>query len=134
MKTLRQIKGEFAFEQQGTFRSKKYPNQRRYYGHLNVVFNRPLYLTTKVCHTIETETDSTDDIECFVLPNESPTELTTTGTRVFSSRKCGQVVSGNFTFKYIFGYCGDHCPGGRHYGGEILELFLKPPTVKGEVC
>ena len=129
VKILRQIKGQqFTLERQGTFRSKKYPSESRYYGHVNVVFNRPLNLTSKVCYTIETETDSTDDMECFVWPNESPQQVTTTITRGVTRGNVSEAVQGKLTFKYIFGYCGDRCPAGRRFGGEILELFLIPPS------
>lgn len=129
MKTLRQIKGQFAFEKQRTFSSmKKFPSQSRCYGHVDVIFNRPLYLKTNVCHTIETETDSTDDTECFVCPNESPSKTKTTTS---SGKGIDRDTS---KLRYIFGYCGDYCCLGGHCGGEILELFLRSPSEYDDVC
>ena len=118
-KTLREIKGQHLKTATRYTGIDRVSLNGRSYGEVNVVFNRPVALVKNGCYTIETKTDTTNDISTIYVYIESLGPQSTSLTSQ-TSDKAGKDDKISRSF---FGNCDKNCP--QHvFGGQISELVF----------
>ena len=112
------------------------------YGEIDVVFNRPFFLTKNTCYTVETSTDTTTNLYSgYVCQKKLLTKLETTAGLYSAPRSfildtshfgsSGSLPSSNTTDKddiisfYCFRHCDQNCPEHSTYSGEIMKLVFR---------
>ena len=99
-------------------KDKSNPKNRGYghdHGEIDVFFNRPFHLEGKICYTIESETDTTQDEGTYVS-RESHSELNSSTSGANTTKIVSGLCSGQFT---------DFIPANVAYKGEIMGLFYQ---------